>query len=297
MKNFTKKSLGIMLLASVLMSPVVGFAKEKDKETRVKVDVKMTKVEKRQEKSCLKAFGHFFAKGWHKKNSETSISIGENCFLPFGIGKKFGGAASTTPDVIPPVVKEVVGIVGTSTIQVSWKTNEPSNGKVYFSLTSPVNTTSGSFVENATLSKDHLIKVTGLTNGTKYYLVIESHDASNNTTRSGEFSLTTNGSVATPDTTAPVISSVLTSVGSSTINVSWNTNESATSKVYYKAGTSIDISSPSTLFVLNNSLVTSHSISLPSLSTSTEYRIVVESKDSVGNTATSSAIATTTLAL
>lgn len=295
MKNFTKKSLGILILASVLLSPVAGFAKEKDKETHVKVEVKMTKVEKRQEKSCLKAFGHLFSRGHGKK--DVSLSIGENCFLPFGIGKKFGGPASTTPDVIPPVVKEVVGIVGTSTIQVSWKTNEPSNGKVYFSLTSPVNTTSGSFVENATLSKDHLIKVTGLTSSTKYYFVIESHDASNNTTRSSEFSLTTNGGVATPDTTAPVISNTSTSVGSSTINVSWNTNESATSKVYYKAGTSIDINSPSTLFVLNSSLVTSHSVSIPSLSTSTEYRIVIESKDSAGNTATTSAIATTTLAL
>lgn len=86
-----------------------------------------------------------------------------------------------------------------------------------------------------------------------------------------------------PDTTAPVISSVSASVGTSSASITWNTNESATSRVVYGTTTSYG-----TLGALNSSLVTSHAVALNGLATSTMYNYAVVSKDSSGNTATSS---------
>lgn len=299
MKNISKFGAGALLISAIVLTPVLGFAKEKENrgkdKSEVKTSIKLERKEDRKDKGCYRAFGHFFARGWLKNN--TSISINENCFLPFGINKKFGGQASTTPDIIPPVVKNIVGVVSTSTVQANWKTNEPSTSKLYYSTSAGLNTSTASFVDNATLKTSHSLKVSGLPNGTKYYLVIESKDGAGNTTRSPEFSLTTQGNIVVVDTTAPILTSIVTGVSSSTINVSWITNESATSKVYYKAGTSIDISSSTTPFILNSTLLTSHSIIIPNLGTSTEYRIVIESKDTTGNTATSSVIGATTLSI
>lgn len=311
MNNLTKFTAGALLITSMVLTPVIGFAKEKEnrgsehKESKTSInkdkkddrreDRREDRKEDKKEKGCIRAFGHFFAKGWLKNNN--SVSINENCFLPFGIGKKFGGQASTTPDTIPPVVKNIVGVVSTSTVQANWKTNELSTSKLYYSTSAGLNTATASFVENTTLKTTHSLKVSSLPNGTKYYLVIESKDGSGNTTKSPEFSLTTQGSIVVTDTTAPILSSISTGVSSTTINVSWITNESATSKVYYKAGTVIDISTSTTPFIVNNTLLTSHSIVIPNLGTSTEYRIVIESKDSTGNTATSSVIGATTLSI
>lgn len=91
----------------------------------------------------------------------------------------------------------------------------------------------------------------------------------------------------TPDTTAPVISSVASSgIGSTTTTVGWTTNESATSKVYYGTVTPLVLGSASS--TSDASLVTSHSLNLIGLSASTTYYYVAESKDAANNTALSS---------
>ena|SRR3989344_570608 len=89
------------------------------------------------------------------------------------------------------------------------------------------------------------------------------------------------------DTTAPVISGILTSlIGSTTATVSWSTNEAATGKVYY--GTVNPLNLGTTLNVGNILLATSHSFNLTGLTASTTYYYVLESKDAVSNTATTS---------
>lgn len=89
---------------------------------------------------------------------------------------------------------------------------------------------------------------------------------------------------APADTTAPNISSVTaTGVSTSTENITWTTDESATSRVAYGATASYGSYS-----ALDSSLVTSHSVSLTDLTASTTYHYAVVSTDSSGNTATSS---------
>lgn len=71
-----------------------------------------------------------------------------------------------------------------------------------------------------------------------------------------------------------------------TAQVTWSTNEVATSKVYY--GTTTPLVLNSAARVSNSSLVTSHSLELINLTASTTYNMVVESSDGAVNTATSS---------
>jgi peptidoglycan hydrolase-like protein with peptidoglycan-binding domain len=92
----------------------------------------------------------------------------------------------------------------------------------------------------------------------------------------------------TPDTTAPIISSITNSSGQTSGTVYWTTNELSTTKVYYATTSAIDVNATSTLSVNNASLVVNHGIAISGLNPSTTYYFVVESKDPVGNTATSS---------
>lgn len=97
------------------------------------------------------------------------------------------------------------------------------------------------------------------------------------------------GATTTPpnDTNAPSISAVSITPASTTATVSWTTNESASSRVWYGTSTPLTLANP-TLSVFNSTLTLAHSLSLTGLSASTTYYVVVESKDAAGNTATSS---------
>lgn len=88
------------------------------------------------------------------------------------------------------------------------------------------------------------------------------------------------------DTTAPVISSINSSVTHQGAVVSWITNEPANSKVYY--GTTTPLNTNSAQVVTKSIFETGHSLSLTGLSSSTQYYFVIETKDKKGNTATSS---------
>lgn len=92
-----------------------------------------------------------------------------------------------------------------------------------------------------------------------------------------------NGSIPTPDTTPPSITSVAVSNVSSTgATITWTTNKPADSQVDYGLTTSYGLST-----VLNPALVTSHSVSLTGLNGSTTYHYRVKSRDVGGNPAES----------
>ena len=98
-----------------------------------------------------------------------------------------------------------------------------------------------------------------------------------------------NGTTTPPvaDTTAPVISTISTSnIGTASASISWLTNESATSKVYFSTTTPVNLST--SLTVSNNSLVMSRTLNLTGLASSTTYYYVIESKDAALNTSTTS---------
>jgi len=88
---------------------------------------------------------------------------------------------------------------------------------------------------------------------------------------------------APPDTTPPVISGIaasnVTNIGAT---IAWTTNEAASSQVEYGTTTAYGSST-----ALNSTLVTSHSMSLASLTASTTYHYRVKSTDGAGNLAMS----------
>jgi peptidoglycan hydrolase-like protein with peptidoglycan-binding domain len=97
-----------------------------------------------------------------------------------------------------------------------------------------------------------------------------------------------NHGTTTPDTIAPIISSITTVPGQTNATVYWTTNENSTTKVYYGTTSSIDVNATTTLSVSNGSLVSNHGITVTGLTAATTYYYVVESKDASGNKAVSS---------
>ncbi len=89
------------------------------------------------------------------------------------------------------------------------------------------------------------------------------------------------------DTTPPVISNIeTTSIAETSVTITWDTDESASGEVYYAVGT--PIFSTTTIKATGTDSVTSHNVNLSNLTASTTYYYVAVSKDSSGNTATSS---------
>jgi hypothetical protein len=142
------------------------------------------------------------------------------------------------------------------------------------------------------LNKERVVTIPNLNPNTTYYFVVESTDSVGNVSVSATFTGTT-GIVVTPDITAPVISSVVGTAGTSTANVSWTTNELATSKVFYSTSTPV-VAISSTPSITNTTLKTNHGMNLSGLSTSTQYYILVQSTDSSNNTQTGTQFSVTT---
>ncbi len=189
-------------------------------------------------------------------------------------------------DTTPPVLSSIVASPATSTVTITWTTDEAANSTILYGTTVSVSSTTAT---TSSLLTTHSTTVTGLTPNTTYYYSIRALDAANNATTTTVATFTTS---ALADTTPPVISSVTaTSTATTNFRVTWTTDEAANSRVEY--GTTL---SYGTLSSLSPSLVTSHDITIGSLATSTLYYVRVISTDASGNTATSSGTTITTLA-
>lgn len=309
MKNNLLRNLSLLSIISLLtLSPAFAFADKggKDKKENKKQD-RQEKVEKREsnddddddekenrkENKCWVAYGHLISFGWLKKNKP--LEIDGNCYLPFGIAKKFRGTSTTTPtDSVAPVISSIVVNTDITKATITWATDEKSNSTIFWSTISPVNTTSSS---TQTLSqnnkvKNHKMVLNGLSASTTYFAIVKSKDSSGNVATSSEFSFTTKAPVIIGDTVPPTIFSVVAVVSISTSNIGWQTNEPATSKVYYS--TTSPISTTSASFVESNALSTVHLLKIQNLATSTTYYAIVESKDAALNTRLSDQFSFTT---
>ena len=95
------------------------------------------------------------------------------------------------------------------------------------------------------------------------------------------------------DKIAPILSNIsATSTATTTEKISWTTNEISTSKVTYSTQSLATATSTQSISDIN--LIKEHSIALTSLSSSTKYFFMVESRDPSGNKATSTEMIFTT---
>lgn len=197
---------------------------------------------------------------------------------------------TVSSDVTAPLIYNVSTIPAVNSASVMWTTNENANSRVWFAKTSDVmNDSTRATVSDNALVTAHNATLTGLTQGTTYYFLLVSGDASGNIATSSSnlyFFTTANLSISGVSSTG---------VSSTTATVNWNTNAASDSTVWYSTSSPVMSASDKTS-VSSASSVTNHSLGLSALATSTLYHYVVVSKDAFGNSATSSESTFTTLA-
>ncbi len=191
-----------------------------------------------------------------------------------GVAEYFNLA--TTLDTTAPTISSIATTTSDNSANVTWVTNENANSQIVYGTSSNYGTTT---TLDSTFTTQHLVTLSGLSSSTAYHFKIYSTDKNSNTGASSDQTLSTS---ATPDTTAPVISSVATSSVTLTgVTITWSTNEVGSSIVEYGTTTS----SYPNLAGSNTDSVTSHSVSLTGLSGNTTYYFRVRSADSAGNSA------------
>lgn len=329
MKKLNRVVAASLLIAAFTLSPGISYAKQNkgdggksgerkemaehrklaqdvgddDDEHEKRERAKESTLERRNSqmtKRCLRSFGLLIRMDRNGNKERLQELAGRVCFWPFGIGKKFNdGRASTTPphiDTEAPIISAISTNPKIVRAEVNWETNEKTRGTLYYGTTTPVNLAGGTrqVSSGSGPSRNHYINLSGLTASTTYYALISATDPSRNTATSSEFSFTTKSGV--PDTVAPIISSVATLVGTTTISVGWHTNESSTSKLLFGTSTPLDANASTTPFTENLALVTNHRLDLGGLATSTTYYLIVESKDASGNVRRTGQFQATTLA-
>ncbi|MDD5165670.1 MAG: fibronectin type III domain-containing protein [Candidatus Pacebacteria bacterium] len=203
---------------------------------------------------------------------------------------------ATSTDMTPPVLSNIaISNIGSDKAIVSWNTDESADSSVWFDTNQNVNTIVTPAVFNGATTATHSLDLTGLNASTTYYVVVGSSDADGNMSTSSPISFTTAPIVAT--TTIPVISNVTSQATTTAITVNWSTDVATDSTVYYSTTTPVVIGAVGTASVTDPNLANSHSLTLNGLTASTTYYFLIQSKDSIGTTATTSehSLATTSM--
>jgi hypothetical protein len=141
----------------------------------------------------------------------------------------FSAEVSKALPLALPLISNLVGSGTTqNSIQISWNTNIPTNGQVFYGLTASY-VLSSSLLDNTTKTTIHSTTLSSLSPSTLYHFKVTSIDASNNPVSSSDFTFTT---LALP---SPVISSFTSSPTSIT------SGQSATLSWSVSGATSISI--------------------------------------------------------
>jgi phosphodiesterase/alkaline phosphatase D-like protein len=205
------------------------------------------------------------------------------------VGLTGSGAVLTitsSTDSTAPVISAIgADSITGSGATISWSTNEPATTRVEYGTSTAYGTMT---TPNSALVTSHTQALSGLSPSTNYHYRVRSTDGSGNAATSSDYTFTT---VASSDTTPPVIGSVSASASSSAAVVSWTTSESSDAQVEY--GTTAAYGS---LTVLNSAKVTSHTQSIGNLTPGTLYHYRVRSRDAAGNLAMSADYTFTTAA-
>ena len=186
----------------------------------------------------------------------------------------------TTASTSPPVITAVTATNITSNgATITWTTDQASNSQVEYGTTTSYGTESSL---NSSLVTSHSVTLTGLSASTTYDYAAMSANSGGTLATSANFTFTT--------TAAPVITAVTaTSITSSGATITWTTDQASNSQVEYGTTTSYG-----SLSSLNNSLVTSHSVTLTGLTAGTTYDYAAMSANPAGTISTSANFTFTT---
>lgn len=187
---------------------------------------------------------------------------------------RYGGS-----DTTPPVITNVTSAnVTQTTATITWATNEASDSQVEYGTTTAYGSTT---TLGPALVTSHSQPLSGLTANTLYHVRVKSRDVAGNLATSTDSTFTT--TTGAGDITPPVISGLnATNITATSASITWTTDESADSQVFYGLTTSYGSST-----ALDPALVTSHSQPLSGLTANTLYHYRVQSRDASGNLGTS----------
>ena len=180
--------------------------------------------------------------------NSTSYADGSHTIIAVARDSSSNYATSTgatvTIDNTGPVSTSISATPAATTAAVTWTTNESSNSKVSYGLSSGTYTTASS---SASMVTSHSLTLTGLTDSITYYYVVVSTDAQGNTSTSTEKSFQTlDATVPTVSLTSPVNGTSL-SGSSVSLAATASDNISVAGVTFYIDGTRIgseDTTSP-----------------------------------------------------
>ncbi len=245
-------------------------------------------------------------------NTSYYITIGKNAFQD-AYGRDYAGISTTTTwnftttatDTTAPAIvtlspaDEATGVSTTANLVMTFdEAVQGGTGTLVIKAASDGTTIESiagnntSYVSGSGTTQITVNPATTLTAGSGYYIIINK-----NTFQDARgvdyqgFTTTTTWNFTILDSTVPVISSVSATESSTGAVISWVTNETASSRVQY--GPSSAYGSFTTL-ADTSPRVTSHSVTIGSLLSCTQYYYRVISADSSSNTATGSALDFTT---
>lgn len=204
-----------------------------------------------------------------------------------GTGSSDGSAGTissqTLSDTTAPTASHIqVSSITATGATITWDTDEEGSSQVEYG-TSVSYGTSTTETDISTRVISHTVNLSGLTGSTTYHFRVKSKDDAG-TPNEGISSDQTFTTTAAPDTTAPVISNIVATPTHNSVQITWDTDEAASSIVDYGPTASYGTS---TSEADTSPRVTSHSVTINSLSSSTTYHFRVKSNDAASNVGTS----------
>jgi peroxiredoxin len=188
----------------------------------------------------------------------------DTVFSPAGKDTSSANSMQVITDV------SVLSITETSAV-ITWSTTALADSQLDYKYGKNVQT-----VSDKTMDKRHSIVLGKLSSGTEYQLTIKSKTAQGLSSSVSAYSFRT-----LKDTTPPLITEAGTSgVAQTTISITWNTDEPATSQIEYGTTGTLGTATP-----LDSTMILSHAISISGLTPDTQYYIRIKSQDMAGNTA------------
>lgn len=268
MKKYKSLITSSLLVALIIATPVVSFAENnnKDKNDNENKIGQLNRVRENKEKKDVSWFGS----SWFNSHN--------------------------TKDTTTPVISNVLATLSNNTkkAKISWTTDIKANSIVWYSTTSPVDTSVKGITTMNRNSRTfkHSIELKKLQPNTKYYVIVGSANGIG-MVKSTEISFTTSAvtPIVTPpvvDTTAPIISKIETTVGGSNVAISWKTDEATASTIFYSTITPVDTTAVGITKVVNNNLTKEHSLNIPNLTSNTLYHFILKSVDASNNAVSSS---------
>ncbi len=190
---------------------------------------------------------------------------------------------------VPPrdtalTITEVVASPSLNSVVITWTTNKIASSRVEYGTTASYGTLTAETNTSPRLLS-HSVQINSLSLNTTYHFRVKSIDATGAIAYSIDSTFITDS-----DTTAPIISNIVVSPGSSNVTITWDTNEA--SNTYMTYGITGQSMSDTSIQQIG---FTHHTLTIPSgLAALTEYTFVLHSADTSGNIGSSTSATFTT---